>query len=155
MSASSHRIIRGVIMYSRMLVLRFPKTEVENPIVCFLASEFGLTFNILKATILPRKEGVMVMELSGKRKDFNKGVQYLKKHGVHVQAADRDIKRNTAVCTHCGSCTAVCPTGALSIKRPEMSVEFKQKKCSVCGLCVPACPPRAMEVRAIGNSVLQ
>lgn len=142
-------------MYSRMLVLRFPKTEVENPIVCFLASDFNLTFNILKATILPRKEGVMVMELSGKRKDFNKGVQYLKKHGVQVQAADRDIKRNTTICTHCGACTAVCPTGALSIKRPEMSVEFKQKKCSVCGLCVPACPPRAMEVRTIGNPAPQ
>jgi ferredoxin len=142
-------------MYSRMLVLRFPKTEVEKPIVCFLASDFNLTFNILKATILPRKEGVMVMELSGARKDFNRGVQYLKEHGVHVQAADQDIDRDTTVCTHCGACTAVCPTGALSIKRPEMSVEFKQKKCSVCGLCVTACPPRAMKVRTAENMVLQ
>jgi ferredoxin len=142
-------------MYSRMLVLRFPKTEVEKPIVCFLASDFNLTFNILKATILPRKEGVMVMELSGTRKDFNRGVRYLKEHGVRVQAADQDIKRDITVCTHCGACTAVCPTGALSIKRPEMSVEFTQKKCSVCGLCVTACPPRAMEVRTIGNTVLQ
>jgi ferredoxin len=138
-----------------MLVLRFPKSEVEKPIVCFLASDFNLTFNILKATILPRKEGVMVMELSGTRKDFNRGVRYLKEHGVRVQAADQDIKRNITVCTHCGACTAVCPTGALSIKRPEMSVEFTQKKCSVCGLCVTACPPRAMEVRTIGNTVLQ
>ena len=60
-------------MYSRMLVLQFEKTEVEKPIVCFLASDFNLTFNILKATILPRKEGVMVMELSGTRRDFNRG----------------------------------------------------------------------------------
>jgi len=141
-------------MYSRMLVLRFPKSEVEKPIVCFLARDFNLTFNILKATILPRKEGVMVMELSGTRKNFNEGVRYLKEHGVYVQAADQDIKRNATVCTHCGACTAVCPTGALSIKRPEMSVEFNQKKCSVCGLCVPACPPRAMEVRTIGKLVL-
>ena len=141
-------------MYSRMLVLRFPKTEVEKPIVCFLASDFNLTFNILKATILPRKEGVMIMELSGTRKDYKRGVQYLKEHGVQVQAADQEIQRNVTKCTHCGACTAVCPTGALSVKRPEMSVEFREKKCSVCGLCVSACPPRAMEVRAIGNAVL-
>lgn len=141
-------------MYSRMLLLRFPRTEVEKPIVCFLASEFNLTFNILKATILPRKEGVMVMELSGSRKDYNKGVRYLKDQGVLVHAADQEIRRNTEICTHCGTCTAVCPTGALSIKRPEMTVEFKQKKCSVCGLCVPACPPRAMEVRTIDNAIL-
>ena len=141
-------------MYSRMLLLRFPRTEVEKPIVCFLASEFNLTFNILKATILPRKEGVMVMELSGSRKDYNRGVRYLKEQGVLVHAADQEIKRNEEICTHCGTCTAVCPTGALSIKRPEMIVEFKQKKCSVCGLCVPACPPRAMEVRTVGNAIL-
>jgi ferredoxin len=141
-------------MYSRMLLLRFPRTEVEKPIVCFLASEFNLTFNILKATILPRKEGVMVMELSGSRKDYNRGVRYLKDQGVLVHAADQEIRRNPEVCTHCGACTAVCPTGALSIKRPEMTVEFKQKKCSVCGLCVPACPPRAMEVRTIDNAIL-
>ncbi len=142
-------------MYSRMLVLRFPKTEVEKPIVCFLTSDFNLTFNILKATILPRKEGVMVMELSGARKDFKKGIQYLKGHGVQVQAVGQDIKRNTTKCTHCGACTAVCPTGALFIKRPEMSVVFNHKKCSVCGLCVPACPPRAMEVRTVGNTILR
>jgi ferredoxin len=141
-------------MYSRMLLLRFPKSEVEKPIVCFLASEFNLTFNILKATILPRKEGVMVMELSGSRKDYNKGVRYLRDMGVLVHAADQEIRRNSEICTHCGSCTAVCPTGALSVKRPEMSIEFKQKKCSVCGLCVPACPPRAMEVRTIDNAIL-
>ena len=138
-----------------MLVLRFPKTEVEKPIVCFLASDFDLTFNILKATILPRKEGVMVMELSGTRKGFNKGIQYLKEQGVQVHRVGQDIKRNTAKCTHCGACTAVCPTGALSVKRPEMIVVFNHKKCSVCGLCVPACPPRAMEIRATGNMILK
>ena len=146
---------RGENMYSRMIVLRFPKAEVEKPIVCYLASDFNLTFNILKATILPRKEGVMVMELSGAKKDFNRGVKYLKENGVNVHAVGQEIKRITAKCTQCGACTAVCPTGALSVKRPEMSVDFIQKKCSVCGLCVPACPPRAMEIRTARNAVLK
>ncbi len=141
-------------MYTRMLVLRFPTTVVQKPLVCFLASEFKLTFNILKATILPRKEGIMVMELSGARKDFNKGVQYLKDGGVLVQTVGQDIKRNKTTCTHCGACTAVCPTGALSVKRPEMTVSFNQKRCSVCGLCVPACPPRAMEMSTPDYSVV-
>ncbi|RLB91540.1 MAG: (Fe-S)-binding protein [Deltaproteobacteria bacterium] len=142
-------------MYSRMLVLRFPKTEVEKPIVCYLARDFDLTFNILKATILPRKEGVMVMELSGTRKNFTLGVEYLKKHNIQVQAVGQDIKRNKKKCTHCGACIAVCPTGALSIKRPEMLVVFDHKKCSICGLCVPACPPRAMEIRTTGTPILK
>lgn len=138
-------------MYSRMLVLHFPKSEVGKPIVCHLAVDYNLTFNILKATILPQTEGVMVLELSGDKKDFNRGVRFLKEHGIQVTPVGQDINRNNTKCTHCGACTAVCPTGALSINRPEMSVVFNHKKCSVCGLCVPACPTRAMEITVPDN----
>ncbi|MDX2454288.1 NIL domain-containing protein [Desulfosarcina sp.] len=134
-------------MYSKILKLRFPVTEVQKPLVCNLAREFDLMFNILNAGILPRKEGFMVLEISGSRKNYKDGVKYLKNQGVDVQNASQEIKRNENKCTHCGSCTAVCPTGALSVKRPEMAVDFDQQKCSVCELCVTACPPRAMEVR--------
>ncbi len=134
-------------MYSKILVLRFPKTEVEKPIVCYLAKDYDLTFNILNAVVLPRKEGIMVLELSGTRKNFKEGVKYLKNQGVQVQNASQEVKRIKKKCTHCGSCTAVCPTGALAVQRPEMLVDFNQKKCSVCELCLTACPHRAMEAR--------
>ena len=141
-------------MYSRILILRFPKTEVEKPIVCYLAKDYELTFNILNATVLPRKEGVMVLELSGTRKNFNEGVKYLRSQGVTVQNADQEVKRNNKACIHCGVCTAVCPTGALSVDRSDMSIAFDEKKCSVCELCVPTCPTRAMEVRPKNNNIL-
>jgi ferredoxin len=57
------------------------------------------------------------------------------------------IRRQEERCTHCGACTAVCPTGALHIERPDMTVRFDQARCSVCELCVTACPPRVMKVR--------
>jgi ferredoxin len=135
-------------VYSKILVLRFPKTAAQNPIVCYLTKDYDLIFNILNATILPRKEGIMVLELSGVRKNFKDGIKYLESQGVQVQNASQEVKRNFRKCTHCGACTAVCPTGALSVIRPEMTVDFDQKKCSICELCVPTCPTRAMEVRA-------
>ena len=134
-------------MYSKILVLRFPQTEVHKPIVCSLARSYDLTFNILNAAILPRKEGIMVLELSGAKKNFREGLKYLERQGVSVQNAAQEIKRSRRKCTHCGACTAVCPTGALSVSRPEMSVDFDQKKCSVCELCLPVCPTRAMNIR--------
>ena len=143
------------IVYSKILILRFPKTEVEKPIVCNLARNFDLVFNILNAGILPRKEGFMVLELSGVRKNFREGVQYLKSQGIDVQNASHEVKRDDEVCTQCGACTAVCPTEALFIKRPEMTVEFDQKKCSVCELCIRACPPRAMTVRPIKQAFFE
>lgn len=138
-------------MFSKILMLRFPKTEVQKPIVCYLAKDYDLTFNILNAAILPRKEGVMVLELMGSRRNYKEGIAYLKQQGVQVQNAASEVKRSMKKCTHCGACTAVCPTGALSIRRPEMSVEFDQSKCSICELCVPACPTRAMGVRPMNG----
>jgi L-aspartate semialdehyde sulfurtransferase ferredoxin len=134
-------------VYSKILILRFPATEVEKPIVCNLVKYYDLIFNILNAAVLPRKEGVMVLELTGTRKNFKDGVQYLRNQGVQVENASQEIKRIKKKCTHCGACTAVCPTKALYIQRPEMTVAFDQKKCSVCELCVPACPTRAIETR--------
>ena len=134
-------------MYSKMLSLRFPAKIVNEPIAVNLVKQFDLSFNILKATIYPRKEGLMVMELSGHRKNFQKGVRYLKSLGVKVESIGQDIRRDEEQCFQCGACTAVCPTGALHIQRPEMAVLFDREKCSACELCVAACPARAMEVR--------
>ena len=97
----------------------------------------------------------MVMELSGERKNFREGVQYLKSQGVKVQNAAQEVKRSIKKCTQCGACTAVCPTGALSIHRPDMSVDFNQEKCSVCELCVALCPTRAMTVRPSNNAFFE
>jgi len=142
-------------LYSKILVLRFSEDVAQKPVVYHLAKDFDLVFNILNATILPGKEGVMVMELSGSKKNFRDGVAFLKSNGIKVKNASREVKRVTARCTHCGACTAVCPTGALSIRRPEMEVVFDQDKCSICELCVSACPPRAMEVRPIRNALVE
>ena len=142
-------------MYSKILILRFPRTEVRKPIVCYLVKDYDLIFNILNAAILPRKEGIMVLELSGTRKNFKEGIKFLKSQGVQVQNASQEVKRDTNKCTQCGACTAVCPTGALYIVRPEMAVEFDETKCSVCEICIPACPSRAMAARPTSQTFFE
>ncbi len=134
-------------MYSKVISLRFPKKVVNEPIVMNLVKKYDLTFNILKATIFPRKEGLMVMELSGHKVNFQKGLRYLKDLGIKVEGIGQDIRRDEDLCFQCGACTAVCPTGALYIKRPEMRVIFDWEKCSACEMCVAACPASAMIVK--------
>ena len=133
-------------MYSKIISLRFPKKTVNEPVVVNLVKKYDLTFNILKATIYPREEGLMVLELSGHKKNYLSGIEYLKDTGIKVKSIGTDIRRDDEKCFQCGACTAVCPTGALNIKRPEMEVIFDREKCSACELCVAACPARAMEV---------
>ena len=134
-------------MTSKRVVLHFPHRLIDQPIVYALVKKYDLTFNILLARIMPNEEGVMVAELSGEDEKYEEGIQYLRDQGVDVQLLSRDVRRDEERCIHCGACTAVCPTGALSIPdRKTMIVEFDVDKCVACGLCVPACPPKAMHV---------
>jgi len=134
-------------MISRTKVLRFSKSTWKQPIVCKLATDYGLTFNIVKAFILPRQEGRMILELIGEEDNYRRGVQYLKQCGVSVEPIERDITRDDKRCIQCGACTGLCPTQALRIVRPSMIVEFDPTLCIGCGWCIKACPTRAMQLK--------
>lgn len=134
-------------MHTEMLILRFNKDVVDQPIIYRLVKDYDLEFNLLKATIYPAQEGVIVMELRGHPTNFRRGLKFLRDSGVQVKRVARQVRRVEERCYQCGTCTAVCPTGALQVERPEMAVAFDAAKCSACELCCPVCPARAMEVR--------
>lgn len=134
-------------MVHKRIVLHFPHRLVDQPIIYKLVKEHDLQFNILKAYVTPQEEGLMVLELSGKKEDFDKGVEYLQSCGVKIQPLSQDVIRNETKCIDCGVCVPICPTGALSIDPITRKVHFYDNKCIACELCVKACPSRAMEVR--------
>ncbi len=134
-------------MVKKRLVLTFPHKLLDKPIVYKLVKDYDLVFNILQARITPREEGLMVLELSGKKERYAEGVKYLQDNGVKIQPLSKDVTRDEQKCTHCGACITVCPTEALVANRKTMMVDFDPSKCIACELCVKACPPRAMIVK--------
>ncbi|HID98448.1 MAG TPA: 4Fe-4S dicluster domain-containing protein [Thermodesulfobacteriaceae bacterium] len=141
-------------MHKKMLVLHFPPQITDKPLVCKLSRDFDLCFNILKARILPGREGLMVLELSGLKKNVRLGLRFLKEQGVKIRSVDQEIHRNDDLCMQCGACTGICPTHALHIDRDTMEVLFDPHRCSGCELCVPVCPVRAMEIQFGRDRVL-
>ena len=133
-------------MGSNRIVLKFPHKLVDQPIVYRIVKDFDLEFNILKASVTPREEGLMVLEIKGEDRNLEKALKYLKSIGVEVQPLSKDIKRNDSKCTHCGACVPICPTGALVTDPLTRKVLFYDTKCIACELCIKACPPRAMEL---------
>jgi len=131
---------------SKRIVLHFPRRLVDRPIVYRLIKDHNLEFNILKASVTPDEEGLMVIELSGEQTEYDEGIKYLTETGVRIQALSQDIIRNEERCTHCGVCITICPTGAFELEPLTRRVRFYDDKCLACGLCIKACPPRAMEV---------
>jgi ferredoxin len=142
-------------MATRIYILRFPKETSSEPIIYQLVKQYDVEFTILKADILPQREGVMILELKGPQEKVKKGLEYLKSFGVKAERLAATIKRDDEKCFQCGACTGICPVGALYIKRPSMEVIFDPDKCTGCSLCVPICPVRAMEVSPVTAAIVE
>ncbi len=131
-------------MNTKIYVLHFPKETSDKPLISGLVRDYDIDFNILKATILQGNEGVMVLEISGHKKNVKDALTSLKTHGIKVETISTIIRRDEDQCFHCGACTGVCPVNAIYLQRPEMTVLFDTEKCTGCGLCVAVCPVNAM-----------
>lgn len=134
-------------MYAKRIVLHFPRQLVDKPILCNLFKKYRLEFNILKASVTPDEEGLMVLELAGEKKDYTDALHYLEKEGVTIQRLSQDITRDDEKCVHCGACVPVCPTLAFTVDAKTRAVSFTQDKCIACEVCVAVCPYQAMRIK--------
>ncbi|WP_405229778.1 4Fe-4S dicluster domain-containing protein [Lentisalinibacter sediminis] len=59
-------------------------------------------------------------------------------------AAFGQVRVDTAACTLCMSCVAVCPTSALREGQGLPQLNFLERSCIQCGMCETACPEDAV-----------
>lgn len=132
-------------MAKKRVVLTFPPRLTEEPLTYRLVKDFDISINILKAKITPGEEGKVVVELSNESEDqILAGLNYLTNQGVQVEPVSKEIVLNEDECIHCGSCTAACASGALSMNGEELL--FDREHCIVCEMCVNACPMKIIKV---------
>jgi ferredoxin len=131
---------------TKKIALRFPRHLVDRPVVYRLIKDYNLELNILKASVTPNEEGLMVLELRGERVDFDRGIEYLTETGLIIDTLCREVTRNEARCTDCGACVTVCPSQSFTVDPATREVEFDEEKCIVCGMCILSCPSRSMEL---------
>ncbi|MFC1811422.1 NIL domain-containing protein [Thermodesulfobacteriota bacterium] len=128
------------------VVLNFSEDIVEDPITYHLISDYGIQVNILRASIDPGKQGMMVVELGGEENQISQGLDYLERVGVQVEPLAQEIRHLEDRCTSCTSCVPHCPTQALEVDRQSWYVSFEPEKCIICLSCIEACIYRAMSV---------
>ncbi|MBW2237977.1 MAG: 4Fe-4S binding protein [Deltaproteobacteria bacterium] len=129
------------------VVLNFPEDIVEDPITYHLITDFGVQVNILRASIDPGKQGIMVVELSGEENNVSHGLNYLEQIGVQVESLAQEIRHLEDQCASCTACLPHCPTQALEVDRQSWYVLFDPEKCILCLSCVEACIYRAISVK--------
>jgi ferredoxin len=132
-------------MKKMKVMLRFPAERTDKPVSSHLIRDYNLDFSIFTAHINPGMTGELTMELSGEEADLDAGIKYLRGEGIEVSVLSRTVEWDGEKCTHCGACTAVCPSGAL-VLNGNAELKFDQDKCLVCELCISACPLNVMRL---------
>ncbi len=100
-------------MPRKRLDLTFPPRQSLKPVVYHLVKDYDIVPNILRAQIQPGQEGRMLVEVTGRKEDFARGIAFLEEQGLAVREAASDICLDDDLCVTCGLCTAVCRPGAL------------------------------------------
>jgi L-aspartate semialdehyde sulfurtransferase ferredoxin len=128
----------------KRVTLTFPRRMVQMPVTYRLAKDFNVAANIIRAQVAPNQVGKVVLELAGDIDQLDAALDWLRSQDVGVSLANREILINEESCVHCGLCTGVCPTEALSLDSKTFMLNFTRSRCIVCEQCVPTCPVEAI-----------
>ena len=131
---------------SRRVILTFPASLAGKPITYRLVKDFNLVMNILRAKVIPKDAGRLVLELTGDKKDIEAGLNFISDQGVKIEALAKDIHLDEDACIHCGFCISVCFRDALSINPKTKKLEFNRDKCVLCEQCVDICPLGVIQI---------
>ncbi len=120
--------------------------DIKKPITYHLVKDYDIRINILHADIDQQKEGKLFMDMSGKKENIEKALEFVEKEGIKYKIFTQSVIWNEEECIHCGTCTAVCPSGALVMDKEDWSLRFESDKCLACELCVKECPLQIITV---------
>lgn len=70
--------------------LTFPKELVKEPMVCLLAKNFDILFNIRGSTVTTEM-GLVALEIEGKREEVDRAIRWLKEKGVIVEPIEKNV----------------------------------------------------------------
>ena len=125
----------------------YPLNKITVPLVSTLIKEFDLQVNILHADISLNKTGKLVADVSGEEQNLDDALKFIERQGIEYRLFNKKLICHEELCVHCGACTAVCPSHALTMSGETWSLEFHKEKCLVCGLCTKACPLNVMSLQ--------
>ncbi|NJM47213.1 MAG: 4Fe-4S binding protein [Alkalinema sp. RU_4_3] len=128
----------------KRVTLTFPKRSSQMPVTYRLAKDFNVAANIIRAQVAPNQVGKLVVELSGDIDELDASIDWMRSQDIGVSFTSREIVIDEDSCVHCGLCTGVCPTEALTLDPVSFKLVFGRSKCVVCEQCIPTCPVLAI-----------
>ena len=128
----------------KRVTITFPRRTVQIPITYILAKDFNVAANIIRAQVAPNQIGKLVVELSGDIDQLDEAIHWMQDENINVSHSLGEIVIDEEACVHCGLCTGVCPTQALTLNPQSFKLTFTRSRCIVCEQCIPTCPVDAI-----------
>jgi ferredoxin len=128
-------------MSTKRLLLYFPKSETEKPIVYHLVKDYDLVINIFRAKVTPEEFGYLVLDVTGSEENIARGMDFVRTFHVQVDETQKGVRWDQGKCTMCTNCIPHCPTKALHVAdHATMEVAFASQLCVECLSCLENCP---------------
>ena len=106
----------------KRVTITFPKRTVQMPVTYRLAKDFNVAANIIRAQVAPNQIGKLVVELSGDIDQLDAAIQWMREQNITVSLSLGEIIIDEEACVHCGLCTGVCPTQALTLNPQSFNI---------------------------------
>jgi L-aspartate semialdehyde sulfurtransferase ferredoxin len=126
---------------TKRLLLYFPKSETEKPIVYHLVKDYDLVINIFRAKVTPEEYGYLVLDVTGSDDNIARGMEFVRTLDVRIDESNKGVQWERSACTDCGACIPHCPTDALHVADPATRrIAFSSELCIECLSCIDNCP---------------
>lgn len=126
--------------------LKFDEVSASKPMIYYFAKDFGIVFSILQADVRPGLGGRTILEMTGEEEELERSLAFAESQGVDVKILSKAVVWNNETCVHCGACTAVCQSKALSLDPVSAELSFNNATCIVCEMCISACPTSSIRI---------
>ena len=92
---------------------------------------------------------------------YQKGLEFMSRRGLSPVSTEPVTEQSSflsavftakELCSRCGSCTGVCPTGAITIG-DDFYPELHPEHCVACGLCQKVCPGAELQYAGLAEQV--
>lgn len=137
----------------KRVVLSFSPDLIGEPVTCRLIKDYQVDVNILNADISSGSAGRLMLEITTSPRNWERAKQYLESRGVLCDEPGKHLHFKAEACIHCGACTSVCHTAALSLHYREKTLQFDPSRCVACGFCIKACPLQLFTLKEVSYEV--
>jgi ABC-type methionine transport system ATPase subunit len=77
-------------MATRKVMLKYPEHLIQEPVLFRMAKEFDVMPNIRRARVT-ETVGEIALELDGDAENLERGIRYLREHGLQVEPLEGDV----------------------------------------------------------------